>query len=225
MSNGKIIPIMPEAMGIYELEKNIHLNNKEIIYGIIEKASSNLKRNSRAGSPLYHICSRKDQNIFKAFPALTELYKEVIRSSLSYLKSTGYLCEEVVIPDAWLNIGPKDSILHWHSHGNAFLSGTYYVNFDPNEHSMLEFKNDRMDKGQYNRPTISIPTNKKVNSPYTNPSLRLSVPEGSILIWKSHLIHGYHTPNKTDDRITLSFNVMPKECTDGQTFSFSVADD
>ena len=51
------------------------------------------------------------------------------------------------------------------------------------------------------------------------------VPEGSILLWRSHLVHGYEMPNKGDNRVTLSFNIMPKECTDGNIFSFKVSSD
>jgi ectoine hydroxylase-related dioxygenase (phytanoyl-CoA dioxygenase family) len=33
--------------------------------------------------------------------------------------------------------------------------------------------------------------------------------EGDVLFWQSHLIHGY-SGNNSNDRISISFNIMPK---------------
>tara|TARA_Y100001968_G_C19356396_1_gene717406 strand:- start:60 stop:737 length:678 start_codon:yes stop_codon:yes gene_type:complete len=223
MNDNKIISIMPEAMGIFKINESNHNEYKKLIFEIIETASDNLKRDSRTGSPLYHICSKKDQNLFNQFPQLSHLKSELINCCLYYINLTGYLCEEVVVNDAWLNIGQKGSILQWHNHSNSYLSGTYYINFDPIKHSSLAFKNDRLNTTSFNTPSITIPVNEKSKTVFNSPSFQINAKEGDILIWKSNLIHGYEIPNKDKNRITLSFNIMPKECTDGNIFSFKVS--
>ena len=49
--------------------------------------------------------------------------------------------------------------------------------------------------------------------------------EGSIVFWKSHLLHGFSRPNAGENRVTLSFNIMPKICTTGDQYSFVVDDE
>ena len=224
MSSVKIANVMPEAMAIIQIDKVNHKNYKELINKVIERAPDDLKRDSRTGSPLYHICSNKDQNIFKNFQELSELKKEIINGASSYINKTGYLSNDLVVTDAWLNVGKKGAILQWHNHSNSYISGTYYVNFDPNQHSLLGFKNDRI-TSTFNRPGISIPINEKMQTAYNLPIFQVGVPEGNILLWRSHLIHGYEIPNKSDNRVTLSFNIMPRECTDGKIFSFEILSD
>ena len=143
---------------------------------------------------------------------------------MSYIDQTGYSCEEVVVTDAWLNVGKKGSVLQWHNHANSYISGTYFVNLNPNQHSLLGFKNDRI-ISNFNSPAITIPINDKKSTAYNSVEFNAFVPEGKILLWRSHLVHGYNIPNKGDNRITLSFNIMPKECTDGNIFSFKVSSD
>ena len=224
MTSFKIANVMPEAIGIYELAKSNHNEYKNHILNIIKLASKDFRREARTGTPLYHICSKKDQNLFLNFPELSHLHSEIISNALSYFNLTGFLCENVVVTDAWLNVGKKGAKLHWHNHTNAYISGTYYVNFDPKKHSLLGFKNDRLNSN-IDRPSITIPVDTTKKTVYNSPVLQVGTAEGTILYWKSHLVHGYDIPNNSDDRITLSFNIMPKECTDGDIFSFKVVAD
>ena len=137
-----------------------------------------------------------------------------------YLKNTGHLCEEIVITDAWINKANKNATLTDHLHTNSYISGTYFINYDPSIHSKLCFLNDRL-LPSVGYPKISIPKSN-VASQFNITQLFLGCGEGQVAIWKSQMVHGFTEPNPSDNRITLSFKVMPKICTDGQTYSFAV---
>ena len=50
----------------------------------------------------------------------------------------------------------------------------------------------------------------------------MNVEEGSIIVWRSHLIHGYTKPNLKPGRMTLSLNALPKTVSNG-IYGFSIA--
>ena len=45
--------------------------------------------------------------------------------------------------------GSKNATLQAHLHSNSYLSGNYFVNFDRNIHTLLNFYNDRLMNGFY----------------------------------------------------------------------------
>ena len=196
-----------------------------MILNIDKTASDKLRREDAIQKKqLRHISNSRKQNIFKDFPELQPLKLEIEKYALNYFWKTGYDCREILITDAWINIGSKNATLQTHLHSNSYLSGNYFVNFDPEKHSLLTFYNDRLMHGTGRHPFISVsPRNKKTI--FNTPDISLGVSEGSILFWKSHLLHGFSKPNKGDNRVTLSFNIMPKICQTGGQYSFVVNDE
>ncbi len=221
-SNFGLIPIMAEALGTLSLPTEKHLQYKSQLTEISISAPNEHRRRRDNINDLEHICNTKNQNLFKQYKILDDLKHTLIDYSLHYIKQTGFECNEVLITDAWLNRGGKDAILAPHTHNNSFISGTYYVNFDPDKHSCLRFFNDRMMPQFARSPIISLPSRKDIQTPFNLEEMIVKVPEGTILFWKSHLIHGFTEPNPSDNRLTVSFNVMPKTCSDGDIYSFSV---
>tara|TARA_B100000945_G_scaffold314788_1_gene312916 strand:+ start:875 stop:1579 length:705 start_codon:yes stop_codon:yes gene_type:complete len=223
--NGQIVSIMPEALGLYHLPKKDHIDFKEKILLIDKTADVNKRRvDGIQKERLRHISNNRKQNIFRDFPDLANLKKIIEKYALNYFWETGYDCSEVVITDAWMNIGSKNATLQAHLHSNSYLSGNYFVNFDRNIHSLLNFYNDRLMNGTGRQPFISIPPRNK-KTIYNIRDVALGVNEGDIIFWRSHLLHGFSKPNQGDKRITLSFNIMPKICHSGDQYSFVVADE
>ena len=58
-------------------------------------------------------------------------------------------------------------------------------------------------------PILELLIDQSIFTPYNQWQLRISIEESSVLLWKSHLLHGWEI-NEGDNRITRSFNVMPK---------------
>ncbi len=220
--NVNIFPICSEPLGVFSLPKESHLKFKNLTESIRNKAPTNFRRKDK--STLYkleHICNLRNQNLFKMFPELDELKITLSNLCLNYIASIGFECEEVIITDAWLNIGSKDAVLPPHVHANSFISGTYYINFNKDLHSSLTFYNDRLNIDGHNTPFMTLPP-AKGRTPFNQRILGLNCSEGDVAFWRSNLMHGYTKPNPTDNRLTLSFNLMPKICTDGSIYSFTV---
>ena len=141
---------------------------------------------------------------------------------VTYIKFIGFSCEEVVINSGWINRAKKGADLKYHYHTNAYVSGNYFVNFDTQKHSSLIFQNDRK-KGSNYRQTIEIPRLSNKDTSYNIDACSLPATEGQILLWRSHLTHGYIYPNKSNDRCTLSFNSLPKVLSTG-SYSFTASE-
>ena len=222
---GQIVAVMPEALGLYHIPKNEHLDYKEKILNIDTKAPESKRRvDVLQKEKLRHISNNRKQNIFRDFPELEGLKSTIEKYAINYFWETGYDCNEIVITDAWINIGSKNATLQPHLHSNSYLSGNYFVNFDRNVDTLLNFYNDRLMNGTGRQPFLSIPPRDK-KTIYNIRDVALAVNEGDIIFWRSHLLHGFSKPNSGEKRITLSFNIMPRICHSGDQYSFIVSDE
>lgn len=124
-----------------------------------------------------------------------------------------HLMDGVIITDSWLNVCGSGGKQNPHFHTNSYLSGLYYVNFDSDIHAPTYFyKTQSSHMFAPLTPNISLATDK--NTKYTEPQ-EFVAKEGELILWSSELIHGYKL-NQGDDRVTLSFNIMPKVVTSGE---------
>ena len=222
---GRIVPTMPEPIGLYKIPTEDHNNFKEKILDIDQNAAEEFRRNdSVQKQTLRHISNNRKQNIFRDFPELKPLELILKSYAVNYFWETGFDCTEVLITDAWINIGSKNSVLQAHLHANSYLSGNYFVNFNPQVHTTLNFYNDRLMNGTERKPFLSVkPRTQKTI--YNIRDIALAAVEGDVIFWRSHLLHGFNEPNKADQRITLSFNIMPKICHTGDQYSFVVSEE
>ena len=220
----QILNINPEPIGIFTLPVEKHLNYKKSLQLIEKKAPKELRQKFPAEKYTEHICNNYKQNILNQFQTLLDLKKELKLMILAYIKSIGHICEEVVITDAWLNNSSKNSILGYHYHANSYISGNYFINFNNEIHTQLNFINDRVLKNN-SAPNIDTPKSPDVKNIYNANYIDVNAKEGQVFLWRSHNVHGYNVPNKGDERLTLSFNSMPKNCIDPlNRYSFSVVD-
>ncbi len=214
----QVININPAPIGKFSLPIEKHLEFKEHINAIFKTAPNELRQNHQEIS-MEHICNTSDQNIFNSFSNLKELKNIISQMIVLYIKSIGYITEEVVIHDAWLNNAGKNATLVHHYHPNSYISGNYFVNYNKESHSTLFFRNDRVH--QHDAPSIKIQENLNEPTMYNLPSIGLEAEEGEIYLWHSHMTHGFDIPNKESNRITLSFNSLPKVCIHDR-YSFEV---
>tara|TARA_B100001250_G_scaffold414611_1_gene454618 strand:+ start:9295 stop:9969 length:675 start_codon:yes stop_codon:yes gene_type:complete len=213
--------ISPEPIGIFVLPDKKHLRYKELIQNIFNKAPIEYRRIHKHEPFAEHICNKKEQNAFVDFPELIELQKDIEDISLKYIKFIGYMCEELIINSAWINNSKKGAKLEYHYHTNSYISGNYFVNFDKNKHSRLNFRNDRHHQIAPRIQAMQLePTEKQTM--YNDPFVGIDSTEGQIILWRSHMSHGYHQINQADDRLTFSFNAMPRNLSNG-AYSFVVS--
>tara|TARA_Y100001968_G_C19338040_1_gene707958 strand:- start:217 stop:918 length:702 start_codon:yes stop_codon:yes gene_type:complete len=220
----EIFNINPEPLGLFTLPNERHLKYKKLIQSIWKNPKDELMQNFSSEPYTKHICNKQNQNLFKSFPILHELRNDLGFFITSYINNIGFKCDEIIINSAWLNNAQKESTLNSHYHVNSYISGNYFVNFNPELHSSLTFKNDRNPLVMSpSFSTIACQQNPDNKTIYTANSININAKEGQIVLWRSYLIHGYSTPNKGDNRMTLSFNSMPKILSDG-IYSFKVSE-
>ena len=211
-----LLNLNPEPIGIFKLPLEKHLKYKEIIHHIFREAPNDLRQKFPAEPYTKHICNISGQNIFESFSQLKDLKSDIKTYLIKYINQIGFDPGEFIINSAWLNDAGKGSNLHFHHHGNSYISANYFVEFDPKTHSQLSFLNDRELRGKYPEfPYFEI--KRSINPTIYNTSpLRINCVEGQILFWRSHNIHGYSESNKADGRITLSLNSIPKVLDNGK---------
>ena len=210
----QISNINPEPIGLFSLPIPKHLEYKKIIWSTWNSSTSKTKQKSSELKE--HLCNASNQNLFNSFTQLSKLKEDIMNYLITYIKQIGYECDEITINSAWLNNSQKGSTLDFHFHSNSFVSANYFVDFSSATHSQLCFMNDRCFKGRAPAyPTFVIPQSEK-KTIYTADAISLNAKEGQIAIWRSHLSHGYTTPNNSGNRLTLSLNAMPTKLDNGK---------
>lgn len=149
-----------------------------------------------------------------------EDFKEfLLESSYSFVRGVmGYeLEDDLIITDCWINTCYKNGFQRFHSHGNSFVSATYYVNYIPSIHSTLTFLNpffnvhvepffdlNVIEQTQFNQKEIVCDF----------------IEEGDLVLWSSHLDHGYDI-NIGNGRVSISMNFVPSKFKSGP-YTFSI---
>jgi uncharacterized protein (TIGR02466 family) len=133
--------------------------------------------------------------------------------SLEYInKVLDNECEDVIVTECWLNVCKRGGLQPPHNHCNSIVSGTYFVNFVPGKHAPLLFVNKPNEVHPYLR--VGTGFKKFAHVEHT---------EGTLLLWQSHISHGYEE-NMEDNRMTISFNVMPTTIkSDGANYGFKIS--
>ena len=108
---------------------------------------------------------------------------------------------DVLLAESWLNQCDKGGSQYAHNHANSLLSYTLYLNYDFHKgHSPLYFERPNSNTAPY---FSSLGWTKWTASR----NIFFELEEGDLLVWPSHIFHGYFT-NKADKRITLSGNAL-----------------
>jgi uncharacterized protein (TIGR02466 family) len=210
------LEIFPEAIGKYSFDYESRIKIKDLCFDIIKRNSFSKNKDS---NNLYHYCNTNKENLlnleqFKWFEEkISTFAADYIENILGYELKDG-----VVITDCWMNLCQNNGDQFLHNHGNSFISGTYYVNFNPDVHGKLKFQNKNMMSGMNSAPYLELTIKK--NTKYNSGGAIMNYNEGDVLLWQSHLIHGY-SGNNSDNRISISFNIMPKHFYNN-SYSFKV---
>jgi len=101
--------------------------------------------------------------------------------------------------DCWFNIyGPKDG-QEGHVHPNSVISGSYYLKA-PEGCSGIMFHSPMADE-------MYMPPNREINALNTL-GAEMPVQEGALVLFRSWLKHSVRPSPTTDERISISFNLM-----------------
>lgn len=107
---------------------------------------------------------------------------------------------QLIFAEMWLNRNGPGAYNKAHIHPNAFLSGAYYVKTPPGS-GEIEFYDPVKERAMNPWP---------LRQAYGQPSQTIihAVDEGSLVIFPAWLQHGVQANRATEDRISLSFNII-----------------
>lgn len=139
----------------------------------------------------------------EGFTEINEEFKELF----FYIQDFSLIiCEELKIDsikefNAWININEYMHFNWEHIHPKSTLSGVYYVK-TPNDCGDISFIHPASDLISYSWENISEYNN------YNSQKWDLPSEEGNLYIFPSWLLHKvYPNLNKTEERISISFNL------------------
>jgi uncharacterized protein (TIGR02466 family) len=194
------LDLFPNALGRVLYENAVE--TKETIINMMENAE--MEPNAKDPA-LYHFQNETNTS-FLHNEELKNFKEWMEKTCTEFVRETlGYNIGEMLITDSWLNLCDKGGGQYPHFHGNAYISGTYYVNFKQG-HSPLCFRHPENSTHSH-FPTITLQSDKSNPNKY-NSDVFIFPAEGELVMWQSNLTHGY-TENQLDGRISISMNFMP----------------
>ena len=107
------------------------------------------------------------------------------------------------ISDCYLEVAHQGAIYAPHEHSNCLFSGTYFISYEKDAHSYLKFKRNTISNTY---PIMMLPYESM--TAFNLQEATIPYAAGDIVIYPSNLTHGFDS-NPTDNRITLTFNVIP----------------
>lgn len=139
----------------------------------------------------------------KILEDLPDLKAELLTAARKANETGLCYASNFAISDCYVEVAHPGAIYAPHEHSNCLFSGTLFINYEPEQHSFMKFKRNVMSQMF---PVMMLPFQnmtafnlQEATIPYSN---------GDCIIYPSNLTHGYES-NPTDNRITLTFNVIP----------------
>jgi uncharacterized protein (TIGR02466 family) len=139
----------------------------------------------------------------KILEDLPDLKAELLTAVRKANESGLSYASNFAISDCYVEVAHQGAIYAPHEHSNCLFSGTLFINYEPQQHAFMKFKRNVMSQMF---PIMMLPFEQmtafnlqEATIPYSN---------GDCIIYPSNLTHGYES-NPTDNRITLTFNVIP----------------
>jgi len=191
---------------VYRLSVAGHRKFKQ---AIVPKLLDTFKKEPNRKAPWAKLCDTWQIHLEEINPKDFEIISAdiqlAIETYLTYLQLPPFSYEY----HGWINVHDSDMYQEVHNHIPAIISGIYYIQFDTNKHSPVQFINP---SPVYH--TLMNTLNLDVHNPMMGPSthIGLNFNEGDVILFPSTLDHFVPKSIEPSDtfRISLSFNVLPK---------------
>jgi len=133
---------------------------------------------------------------------LTPIRDFIVESLRHYLQEVAAMpYEEFWFTSSWLNFTTTDGHQNYHNHTNSIISGVYYVYSDEKDPGLTFRKEHRSHK-----PYITLYTNT-ANMIHADHA-EVPTKTGDLIIFPSHMIHGYGASQSPNTRISLAWNIL-----------------
>ena len=215
----QIHPLFPTPLGSYR-----GFPQQELLLGAVMAQMKQAEGHTNARDP--HLSHYFDRGGIGALdlqePVFCALRAWILECSLDFVQTVlGLRCDALIVASSWLNRCGVGGAQVAHSHENSLVSGTYYLNFRAG-HAPIQFWRPAA-ATVANVPYLSLASDPaQPQNAFTTPQIQIAPSAGSLLLWPSHLLHG-HSGNATPDRLTLSFNLLPRRLV-GSSYSLEIVE-
>ena len=149
------------------------------------------------------------ENVFNLYDELADLGNEILNAANFVYKDVMNHDSDLFITNAWFNECQVGSSQFMHTHGNSVLSGTLYIRTDENTYIDFQTPYGMSEVANTLSDDPNMDKDNKYGYIYHFQHCNITVGNGVCLFWPSYMKHGYHN-NQTPNRLSLSFNLMPK---------------
>jgi len=213
-----IYPLFPVPIAKTQYEPKKHVEFKKTVLDFI-KDNKELETDGIISPELKHFfnSSEQEKGFFDYIP--DQDFKNFLEESAFDFVSgvMGRDVEQMMITDCWINTCYKNGFQRYHSHANSYVSATYYVNYIPSIHSALAFSNPFLNV--HVEPFMELNTTESTE--FNQKDIVCDfIEEGDLVLWSSHLDHGYDI-NIGNGRVSISMNFVPSKFKSGP-YSFSI---
>jgi len=204
-----VIELFPTSIGKFRYIKNSEL--KKSVMQVMHTADS-ADVTVKEFSTHYF----ENNNKFLENVEFLDFKNFLIGSATQYIKDFLEIDSEIILPLCWINCADSGHRLEKHNHGNSYISGTYYLNFDTLDHAPLTFYKSVL--GNTHPYFDVVPKNYNIHN--AGRCELSQIQEGDLFLWPSHIEHGYEK-NLKDNRISISMNFLPSVVNNG-TYKFKI---
>jgi len=213
-----IYPLFPVPIAKTQYEPKKHVEFKKTVLDFI-KDNKELEVDGIISPELKHFfnSSEQEKGFFDYIPD-QDFKKFLEESAFDFVSGVmGRDVEQMMITDCWINTCYKNGFQRYHSHANSYVSATYYVNYIPSIHSALAFSNPFLNV--HVEPFMELNTIESTE--FNQKDIVCDfIEEGDLVLWSSHLDHGYDI-NIGNGRVSISMNFVPSKFKSGP-YTFSI---
>ena len=201
VADTNVYGVFMQPVGKYKVKN--HAKFKTIIMQYIAELDGSKLENKHPTISV-NVSQLGDHQILE-LPEFRELKNE-IKNAVNEVNKQSF-CYELTdgthFADSYLELGQQGALYAPHEHSNCIYSGTYYVNFDRERHTMMKFRRNIISS---HYPILQVGTTQM--NAFNQLDCTVPYDEGDIIIHPPNLQHGYEGSGHAN-RITLTFNVSP----------------
>jgi uncharacterized protein (TIGR02466 family) len=188
-----VISMFPSLVWKIQLKRDLHQAINTNIVRLLERMRRELgplaPGQGWQSEPLLH--QREE------FQELAACVRDAAKSVVRFLR-IGY--DEFEITGCWATVLAKGARHKAHTHPNNYLSAVYYVRTHPGADT-INFHDPRM-QASVIRPPVTELTAQNTDQ------VVVKVADGTLLLFPSYLEHSVNPNESTEERISVSFNIM-----------------
>ena len=202
--------IFPTPVWWTDLDMDIN-TMQEICYGIAETMPS--KARSNRGLMNYQSPDFMGEQVIADYEENPDEFGKLLiaikKNALECYKTYGPMSTDLEFANVWINMNNKGGYNEVHTHPGCVMSGVYYVKAPSDECGRIAFHRDGMDA--YLLHSLGVAEDMSTSEePHCSATWSYPPIENRLFVFPAWLSHGVRENETDQDRISISFNLVPK---------------